>query len=130
MALVGAVVLARPAEATHAADHRYVVLGYVQDTAGRPIADREVTVRRETTGLVYRTWTGSDGLFVLVVHVHDDDLLDRLLVRTTGAALPIEARFNPLEARVERGTRIDFTGDRGVERQEQFARTLEDYLKR
>jgi hypothetical protein len=41
--LVGTIVtlgltLARPADAMHAVDHRDVVLGYVRDAAGRPIA--------------------------------------------------------------------------------------------
>jgi len=122
--------LARPADATHEVTHRYVVLGHVWDGAGRPVPGTEVQVTRGKTALVYQKRTGPDGLYVVIVHLHDDDLLERLEVRTREAALSIEVRFNPLNVRAERGTRVDFTGGRAMERQELFARTLEEYLKR
>ncbi len=79
---------------------------------------------------MYRERTGLDGLYVVIVHLHDEDLLDRLSVRAGQAAIRIEARFDPLNVSATRGTRVDFTGGRGVERPETFARTLEQYLKR
>ena len=122
--------LAGPAEATHEVTHRYVVLGYVRDGAGRPAPGTEVRVTREKTALVSRGRTGPDGLYVVIVHLHDEDLLDRLEVRTGEAAIRVEACFNPLNVRAERGTRVDFAAAKAVERQEMFARTLEEYLKR
>lgn len=119
-----------PAEATHAVDHRYVVLGYVRDGAGRPVSGTEVLVSRERTGLVYRERTDADGFYAVIVHLHSEDLQDPLQVTTGRAAVRIEARFNPLNVRTERGTRVDVTGYRAAERQEMFAETLEAYLKR
>ena len=43
-----------PAEGEHEVDHRYVVLGYVRDVAGRPLAGQRVEVVRERTRLAYR----------------------------------------------------------------------------
>jgi hypothetical protein len=122
--------LAGPAEATHEVTHRYVVLGYVRDGTDRPVPGIEVRVTRENTGLVYRERTGPDGLYMVIVHLHDEDLLDRLDVRAGQAAIHIEARFDPLNVRAERATRVDFTGGRVVERHETFAPTLEEYLRR
>lgn len=122
--------LAGAAEATHAVTHRYVVLGYVRDGAGCPVPGAEVRVTREKTGLGQRELTGPDGFYVVIAHLHDEDRLDLLEVRVGKAAARIEARFNPLNVRADRGTRVDFAGDEAVERPELFARTLEEYLRR
>lgn len=120
-----------PAEATHDVTHRYVVLGYVRDDAGRrPVAGRTVEVVREKTGASYLAETDAEGFYVVVVHLHDEDLLDALRVTAGRATIGIQARFNPLNARSQRGTRVDFTGSSAVERQEIFAETVNDYLKR
>ena len=119
-----------PAEATHEVTHRYVVLGYVRDAARRPIAGITVEVVREKTGLSYLAETDAEGFYVGVVHLHDEDLLDVLRVTAGRATIRIQARFTPLNSRSHRGTRVDFTGGSAVERQEIFAGTVNDYLKR
>ena len=122
--------LGTPAEATHEVTHRYVVLGYVRDAARRPIAGSTVEVVREKTGLSYFAETDAEGFYVVVVHLQDEDLLDALRVTAGRATIRIRARFNPLNSRSHRGTRVDFTGGSVLERQETFAETLNDYLKR
>ena len=117
------------AAATHAVDHRYLVLGYVHDGAGKPIRQAVVRVVREKTGLAYEVRTGADGFYVVIVHLHDDDVLDPLLVNVGRAAIRIEARFNPLNVRSPRGTRVDFVARVGRERQDTFTDALERYLK-
>lgn len=120
-----------PAAATHEVTHRYVVLGYVRDDAARrPVAGRAVEVVREKTGASYLAETDAEGFYVVVVHLHDEDLLDVLRVTAGRATIRIQARFNPLNSRSPRGTRVDFTGSSAVERQEIFAATVNDYLKR
>lgn len=118
------------AEATHEVNHRYGVLGYVRDGAGRPVSGSQVRVTREKTGLVYRGRTDADGFYVVIAHLHDEDLLDPLQVTAGRTTVRIEARFNPLNVRTERGTRIDFASNRAVEQPEMFAQTLDEYLKR
>ncbi|MEX2222895.1 MAG: hypothetical protein WEG40_13970 [Candidatus Rokuibacteriota bacterium] len=56
--------------------------------------------------------------------------MKRLEVTGGDASARIEARFDPLDAGTDRGTRVDFTGGRLMERQEMFARTLAEYLRR
>ena len=130
LSAVALLALASAAGATHEVDHRYVVLGYVRDGAGRPVSETEIRVTREKTGLVYRGRTDTDGFYAVIVHLHDEDLLDPLQVTAGRPAVRIKARFNPLNVRTERGTRVDFAGNRAVEQHEMFARTLDKYLKR
>jgi hypothetical protein len=116
-------------EATHKVDHRYIVLGYVRDGAGRPARGRDVQVVREKTGLSYRTKTEADGFYVLVVHLHDEDPGDVLEVTAAGAAIRVQARFDPRDTATHRGTRVDFEASRVSERPAMFPETLARYLK-
>lgn len=72
--VVAAWLIASTAEATHEVDHRYLVLGYVRDGAGQPVPRSQVRVVREKTGLAYQTETEADGFYLLIVHLHDEDL--------------------------------------------------------
>lgn len=130
VALVTLVSVTSSVEATHEVTHRYVVLGYVRDTARRPISGSAVEVVRERTGLSYRAETDADGFYVVVIHLHDEDLLETLRVTAGRATLRIQARFNPLNSLSHRGTRVDVTGSSVVERQEKFVETVNGYLKR
>jgi hypothetical protein len=122
--------LSVPARAIHDVDHRYVVLGYVLDGAGRPLSGANVWVVREKTGLSYPAKTDARGFYVVIVHVHDEDVLGLLRVTTRGMSLRIEARFNPVDRTAPRGTRVDFEGSRAAERQALFQKTLDHYLAR
>lgn len=116
--------------ATHEPDHRYVVLGYVKDGAGRPLAGVEVRVVRERTGLAYPTRTDREGFYLVIVHLHDEDLGDALTVSAGGSRGRIVAAFDPRDKRFERGTRVDVEGGRVVERRALFAKTLKEFLER
>lgn len=131
LGLAAAALLSLPAEtsATHTVDHRYVVLGYVRDPAGRPIPGAAVRVVREKSGLAHDGETDVDGFYLVIVHLHDKDLLDPLVITAGPRALRVQARFDPLNARSHRGTRVDFIGGEGWERQEDFAHTLDGYLR-
>lgn len=117
------------AEATHRVDHRYVVLGYVRDAMGRPVPRAPVRVVREKTGLAYEATSGADGVYLVIVHLHDEDLGDPLVLALGAATLRVRARFDPLDPRQPRGTRVDFIAVEGWERRDDFAHTLERYLK-
>lgn len=116
--------------ATHEPDHRYIVLGYVRDGAGKPLAGVEVRVVRERTGLAYPARTDGEGFYLVIVHLHDEDQGDALAVSTQGSRGRIVATFDPQDTRVERGTRVDIEGGRVVERRALFAKTLKEYLDR
>lgn len=128
--LFGVVALVTPAFATHAPDHRFVVLGYLTDAAGRPMADAAVVVTRVKTGLEYPTRTERDGFYLVVVHLHDEDDGDRLAVSAAGVRGQITARYDVRDRRIERGTRVDVRDGRLVEDRRAFAETLRAYLAR
>jgi hypothetical protein len=130
LAIVGALLLAAGAAATHAPDHRFIVLGVVTDAEGRPLAGVPVVVTRLKTGLPYRTKTERDGFYLVVLHLHDEDEGDRLRVTANGARGELVARYDVADKKVERGTRVDVRGGQVVEDRRAFAESLRAYLGR
>ena len=126
-ALVGA---SMPAGATHLPDHRFLVLGYVTDADGRPVAGARVVVTRLKTGLEYPTTTERDGFYLVVLHLHDENLGEALGVDAKGVKGEVRARFEVSDKKVERGTRVDVRDRRLVENRSAFAETLRAYLSR
>jgi hypothetical protein len=119
-----------PAGATHLPDHRFLVLGFVTDGEGRPIAGARVVVTRLKTGLEYPTTTERDGFYLVVLHLHDENEGERLGFDTKGVKGELRARFDTRDKKVERGTRVDVRADRLVENRSAFAETLRSYLSR
>jgi hypothetical protein len=99
---------ALPADATHLPDHRFLVLGFVTDGEGRPVA----------------------GARVVVLHLHDENQGEPLGLDAKGVKGEVRARFDPHDKKVERGTRVDVRADRLVENRSAFAETLRSYLSR
>jgi Carboxypeptidase regulatory-like domain len=127
---VAAMLTVFPASATHLPDHRYVVLGFVTDAGGQPVANARVVVTRLKTGLEYPTKTERDGFYLIVLHLHDEDEGERLGLALPGVKGEVRARFDPRDKKVERGTRVDARADRLVENRRAFAETLRAYLNR
>jgi uncharacterized protein YeaO (DUF488 family) len=122
--------LAPPALAEHEVQFRYTVLGYVKDAAGKPHKGVALEVTRQKTGLSYPGETDASGLYVIVTRMADESLGERLLVRAGPRSLQVAARFDPADHAAERGTRVDFTGTKVVERPELFAPTLKQFLNK
>jgi hypothetical protein len=118
------------AGATHLPDHRFLVLGFVTNGEGRPVAGARVVVTRLKTGYEYPTSTERDGFYLVILHLHDEDEGERLAIDANGVKGEIRARFDTRDKKVERGTRVDVRGDRLVETRPAFAETLRDYLSR
>jgi carboxypeptidase family protein len=119
-----------PADATHLPDHRFLVLGFVTDGGGRPIAGARIVVTRLKTGLEYPTTTERDGFYLVVLHLHDENEGERLGLDANGVKGELRARFDTRDKKVERGTRVDIRADRLVENRLAFAETLRSYLSR
>jgi len=119
-----------PAGATHLPDHRFLVVGFVTDGEGRPIAGARVVVTRLKTGLEYPTTTERDGFYLVVLHLHDENEGERLGFDAKGVKGELRARFDTRDKKVERGTRVDVRADRLVENRSAFAETLRSYLSR
>ncbi len=116
--------LMAPAGAEHEVYYRYVVLGYITDGRGLPVAGRTVTVVRDKTGLGYRDETDARGLYVIVVRLGDESAGETLTVHAGDATTRVTARFDPANHQDDRGTRIDLEGARFAERAASFRPTL------
>jgi hypothetical protein len=116
--------------ATHLPDHRVIVLGFVTDGEGRPVAGARVVVTRLKTGLEHPTTTERDGFFLVVLHLHDENEGERLGLDLGGVKGEVRARFDVKDRKVERGTRVDVRAGRLVENRAAFAETLRAYLNR
>ena len=119
-----------PADATHLPDHRFLVLGFVTDGDGRPVAGARVIVTRLKTGLEYPTTTERDGFYLVVLHLHDENLGEPLGLDAKGVKGEVRARFEVSDKKVERGTRVDVRAGRLVDNRPAFAETLRAYLSR
>jgi hypothetical protein len=119
-----------PSDATHLPDHRFVVLGFVTNGEGRPVAGAPVIVTRLKTGLEYPTKTERDGFYLVILHLHDENEGERLGFDARGVKGELRARFDTRDKKVERGTRVDVRADRLVENRSAFAETLRAYLSR
>jgi Carboxypeptidase regulatory-like domain len=120
--------IAAPANATHLPDHRFLVLGFVTDAEGHPVAGARVVVTRVKTGYEYPTSSERDGFYLVILHLHDEDEGERLVIDAKGVKGEVRARFDTHDKKSERGTRVDVRGDRLVETRAAFAETLRDYL--
>lgn len=124
--------------AEHEVYYRYTVLGYVKDTAGRPLAGRFIELVRDKTGLVYTAETDAKGLYVIVARLGDESLGETLTLRTAtddpaadrepSRSTRIAVRFDVANRTDERGTRADLDGTRWVERAAWFRSTLTSIL--
>jgi len=87
-------------------------------------------VTRLKTGLEYPTTTERDGFYIVVLHLHDENLGEALGVDAKGVKGEVRARFEVSDKKVERGTRVDVRDRRLVENRSAFAETLRAYLSR
>lgn len=129
-AVLATLFLATPADSTHEIDHRYLVVGYVQEGNGQAIPRTRVRLVREKTGLSHETMTGRDGFYLLIVHLHDDDAGDALQITAGRTQVRIRAWFGAEDAARHRGTRLDFLGGQARERSDLFHETFAGYLAR
>ncbi len=116
--------------AEHEVQFRYTVLGYVKDDAGKPRKGVALEVTRQKTGLSYPGETDASGLYVIVTRLADESRGEGLLVRAGPRSLRITTEFDPADHMTERGTRVDFTGAKPVERRGFFAVTLKQFLSK
>jgi hypothetical protein len=128
--VLGVGLAAAPALAEHEPQYRYTVLGYVKDAAGKPRKGVGLEVIRQKTGFTYVGETDAAGLYVIVTRLTDENRSERLLVRAGPASLMIAARFDPADHVSERGTEVDFTGNRVAERADLFPATLKRFLSK
>lgn len=93
--------------ATHEADHRYVISGYVRDGAG--VAKEDATVHLEHKGgEKKKVNTNGSGYYEILFHLHNDSLGDEILVRVGDVEKKIKITFDPKDTVTSRGDSVNF----------------------
>lgn len=110
MAACGAMVAAIPSWvlATHEADHRFTVEGFVCGADGRGVSNTDVLIKdtRISYGQVVKT--DGDGYYKATFHLHNDNLGDPLLVEAKGEQQNHKIQFDPKDLESERRTQVNF----------------------
>lgn len=117
-----------PAKAEHEVYYRYVVLGFVKDARGKPVADRQVELTRDKTGFTYVGETDAKGFYLIIARLGDESAGEALTLRLGQASTKLTAKFDPANHTDDRGTRVDVEGAKFVERTAWFRSTLTQAL--
>jgi len=102
------IISSSPAFATHEVDHRFTVYGTVHDDRGRPVADTKVIVVDPRLDEGMTVFTDRNGDFEALLHLHNTDLGDEIIVTALDQRKTIRAVFNPNDKVTVRKGRIDF----------------------
>ena len=94
--------------ATHEADHRFTVEGFVCGTDGKAVADTDVLVKDTKISYGQIVKTDGDGYYRATFHLHNDNLGDPLLVEAKGEQQNHKVVFDPKDLESERKVQIHF----------------------
>lgn len=94
--------------ATHEADHRFTVEGFVCGADGKSSANVDVLVKdtRISYGQVVKT--DGDGHYKAAFHLHNDNLGDPLLIEANGQQQQQKVSFDPKDLEAERIIQVNF----------------------
>ena len=94
--------------ATHEADHRFTVEGFVCGADGKSSANIDVLVKdtRISYGQVVKT--DGDGYYKAAFHLHNDNLGDPLLIEANGEQQQQKVSFDPKDLEAERVIQVNF----------------------
>ncbi|MEK7300440.1 MAG: hypothetical protein AAB072_05020 [Nitrospirota bacterium] len=94
--------------ATHEADHRYTVEGFVCKADGTPSANTEVLVKDTRISYGQTVTTDDGGYYKAAFHLHNDNLGDPLLVEVKGEQQHHKIQFDPKDLESERRIQVNF----------------------
>lgn len=94
--------------ATHEADHRFTVEGFVCGPDGQPVTDEKVIVKDTRVSVTATAYTDGSGYYKAVLHLHDDNVGDPLLVKVQGKEQRAKVEFDPKDHSTERAISITF----------------------
>jgi hypothetical protein len=107
--------LAAPAAwATHEADHRYAVRGYVLDDSQQPVAGASVSIRLAGRSVGFAT-TDGEGFYSVDMHLHDSDIGKRLVVRAGESQANILMQATPGDHATHRVHHVNFVAGELIE---------------
>ena len=94
--------------ATHEADHRFTVEGFVCGTDGKAVPNTDVLVKDTKISYGQVVKTDGDGYYKATFHLHNDNLGDPLLVEAKGEQQNQKVQFDPKDLESERKIQIHF----------------------
>ena len=93
---------------THEPDHRFTVYGTVYDDQGRPTPDVKVFVVDTRVDQGVTAFTGRNGKYEALLHLHDADLGNEIVVTALKERKTVRVEFNPKDKTTPRKVRLDF----------------------
>lgn len=94
--------------ATHEADHRFTVEGFVCGTDGKGMASTDVLIKDTKISYGQVVKTDGDGYYKATFHLHNENLGDPLLVEARGEQQNHKIQFDPKDLESERKVQIHF----------------------
>jgi hypothetical protein len=94
--------------ASHAADHRFTVHGFVCGTDGKPSPQVEILIKDTKISYGQVVNTDSEGYYSATFHLHNENLGDALLVEARGESRDLKVQFDPKDLETERKLQVDF----------------------
>jgi hypothetical protein len=94
--------------ATHEADHRFTVEGFVCDAAGKGSANVDVLVKDTKISYGQIVKTDGDGYYKATFHLHNENLGDPLFVEAKGEQQNHKIQFDPKDLETERKLQVNF----------------------
>jgi 4-amino-4-deoxy-L-arabinose transferase-like glycosyltransferase len=94
--------------ATHEADHRFTVEGYVCGVDGKSSANVDVLVKDTKISYGQIVKTDGDGHYKASFHLHNDNLGDPLLIEANGQQQHQKVSFDPKDLEAERIIQVNF----------------------
>ena len=94
--------------ATHEADHRFTVEGFVCGADGKSSADADVLVKDTKISYGQIVKTDANGHYKAAFHLHNDNLGDPLLIDANGQQQHEKVSFDPKDLEAERIIQVNF----------------------
>ena len=94
--------------ATHEADHRFTVEGFVCGPDGKALPDTDVLIKDTKISYGQVVKTDGDGYYKATFHLHNENLGDPLLVEAKGEQQNHKVQFDPKDLESERKVQIHF----------------------
>lgn len=93
--------------AEHEANHRYLVSGYVRDSAGKSLGNASIELEHKG-GEKKKVSANRDGYYEARFHLHDENLGDTIIVVASGVTKKIKVEFDLGDEVNFRGASLDF----------------------
>jgi len=94
--------------ATHEADHRFTVEGFVCGADGKSSQNIDVLVKDTKISHGQIVKTDGDGYYKAAFHLHNDNLGDPLLIEANGQQQHQKVSFDPKDLEAERIIQVNF----------------------